>query len=38
MKRLLIEARGEEGEFTFKMVVLGEKTMDFEHKVQDLVA
>jgi len=37
MKRLLTEARGEEGEFTSKMAVLGEETMDLEHKVQDLV-
>jgi len=38
MKRLLIEAHGEGGEFTSKMVMLKEKTMDLECKVQDLVA
>jgi hypothetical protein len=38
MKRLLMEARGEEGEFTSKMAMLGEETMDLEHKVQHLVA
>jgi len=32
MKRLLTEAHGEE-EFTSKMAVLGEETMDLEHKV-----
>ncbi len=38
MKRLLTKARGEEGEFTSKMAMLGEKTIDLEHKVQDLFA
>jgi len=38
MKRLLTKARGKEREFTFKITMLGKKTMDFEHKVQDLVA
>jgi hypothetical protein len=38
LKRLLIEARGEGGEFTSKMVMLKEKTMDLECKVQYLVA
>ncbi len=38
MNRLLMEAHGEEGEFTSKMVVLGEETMDLERKAQDLVA
>jgi hypothetical protein len=38
MKRLLTEAYGEEGEFTSKMAVLRKKTMDLEHKVQDLDA
>jgi len=38
MKRLLTEARGEEGEFTFKMAKLKEGTMDLGCKVQDLVA
>jgi hypothetical protein len=33
-----MEALGEEGEFTSKMVVLREETMDLEHKVEDLVA
>jgi hypothetical protein len=37
MKRLLTKAHGKEGEFTSKMAMLGEKTMDLEHKVQDLV-
>ncbi len=38
VKRLLMEACGEEGEFTSKMVVLGEEIMDLKCKVQDLVA
>jgi hypothetical protein len=38
MKKLLMKAHGEEGEFTFKMAVLGKETMELEHKVQDLVA
>jgi hypothetical protein len=38
MKRLLMEACGEEGEFTSKMAKLKEETMDLECKVQDLVA
>ncbi len=38
MKRLLTEACGEEGEFTFKMAGLGEENMDLECKVQDLFA
>jgi hypothetical protein len=33
MKRLLTKAHGEEREFTSKIVMLGKKTMDFEHKV-----
>jgi hypothetical protein len=33
VKRLLMEACGEEGEFTSKMAVLGEETMDLECKV-----
>jgi hypothetical protein len=33
MTRLLVEARGKEGEFTSKMAVLGEETMDFKCKV-----
>ncbi len=33
VKRLLLEGRGKEGEFTSKMAMLGEKTMDLEHKV-----
>jgi len=36
MERLLTEARGKEREFTSKMAMLGEETMDLEHKVQDL--
>ncbi len=32
MKRLLMEPHGEEGEFTSKMVVLGEEIMDLERK------
>ncbi len=38
MKRLLMEAHGEEGEFTSKMAVLGKQIMDLERKAQDLVA
>jgi len=38
MERLLMEARGKEQEFTSKMALLGEETMDLQHKVQDLVA
>ncbi len=38
VKRLLLEARGKEGEFTCKMAVFGKETMDLERKVQDLVA
>ncbi len=38
VKRLLTEVRGEEEEFTTKMAMLGEETMDVKHKVQDLVA
>jgi len=38
MKRFLIEARGEGREFSLKMVMLKEKTMDLECKVQYLVA
>jgi len=38
MMRLLAKAYGEEGEFTSKMVVLGEETMDLECKVRNLVA
>jgi hypothetical protein len=38
VKRLLLEGCGTEREFTSKMVVLGEETMDLEHKVHDLVA
>ncbi len=38
MKRLLMEACGEKGEFTAKMAVLREEIMDLECKVQDLVA
>jgi hypothetical protein len=38
MKRLLTEARGNEGEFTSKMAELKEEIMDLECKVQDLVA
>jgi hypothetical protein len=37
-KRLLMEARGKQGEFTSKMVVIRKETMDLEHKVRDLVA
>ncbi len=33
MKRLLTEACGEEGEFTFKMAGLGEENMDLKCKV-----
>jgi hypothetical protein len=33
MKRLLLETHGKEGEFTFKMAVLGKEIMDLEHKV-----
>jgi hypothetical protein len=38
MERLLTKAHGEEGEFTSKMAMLREETMDLKHKVQDLVA
>jgi hypothetical protein len=38
MTRSLVEAHGKEGEFTSKMVMLREKTMDLECKVRDLVA
>jgi len=38
MTRLLVEVRGKEGEFTSKMAMLGEETMDLKCKVQDLVA
>ncbi len=38
MERLLTEARGKEREFTSKMAMLGEETMDLEHKVHDLFA
>ncbi len=38
VKRLLLEARGKEGEFTSKMAVFGKETMDLERTVQDLVA
>jgi hypothetical protein len=33
MTRLLVEAHGEEWEFTFKMAMLREETMDLECKV-----
>jgi len=33
MKRLLTKARGEEGEFTSIMAVLGKETMDLEQHV-----
>jgi hypothetical protein len=33
-----MEAHGKQGESTSKMVVIGEETMDLEHKVWDLVA
>ncbi len=33
-----MEAYGEEGEFTSKMVMLGKEIMDLERNIQDLVA
>jgi hypothetical protein len=38
VKRLLMEAYGEEGEFTSKMAMLGKEIMDLECNVRDLVA
>ncbi len=38
MRRLLMEAHGKEGEFTYEMAMLRKEIMDLECKVQDLVA
>ncbi len=38
MKKLLMEAHGEEGEFTSKMAMIREEFLDLERKAKNLVA